>query len=72
MCSSYCVFRDVTKVESSDHEGKDTQVSFSTYRNTVKKNVQYRKKHMCKKVEYLQIFFFIFKPIFTLKETYYL
>jgi hypothetical protein len=32
MCSSYCVFRDVTKVESSDHEGNDTHVSFKTYR----------------------------------------
>ncbi len=28
--SSYCVFLVPTKVESSDHIGKETQVSFST------------------------------------------
>ncbi len=31
MCSSNCVFRELTKVESSDHEGNDTHVSFKTY-----------------------------------------
>lgn len=30
MCSSYCVFLELTKVESSDQEGKETQVSFKT------------------------------------------
>lgn len=30
-CSSYGVFLELTKVESSDQEGKETQVSFSTY-----------------------------------------
>lgn len=33
-CSSYGVFFELTKVESSDQEGNDTQVSFNTYTNT--------------------------------------
>lgn len=32
-CSSYGVFFELTKVESSDQEGNDTQVSFNTYTN---------------------------------------
>lgn len=33
-CSSYGVFFELTKVESSDQEGNDTQVSFNTYAHT--------------------------------------
>lgn len=31
MCSSYCVFLELTNVESSDQDGKETQVSFKTF-----------------------------------------
>lgn len=37
-CSSYGVFFELTKVESSDQEGNDTQVSFNTYTNSTTKN----------------------------------
>lgn len=37
-CSSYGVFFELTKVESSDQEGNDTQVSFNTYTNSTTRN----------------------------------
>ncbi len=44
MCSSYVVFLIVTKLESSDQDGNETQMSFNTYRqiNNKKKRMQLR------------------------------
>lgn len=39
MCSSYWVFLELTKVESSDQEGNDTQVSLSTYNQSAERLV---------------------------------
>lgn len=43
-CSSYGVFFELTKVESSDQEGNDTQVSFNTYTNSTTKK-HHKKNH---------------------------
>ncbi len=40
-CSSYGVFLELAKVESSDQEGNETQVSFSTYNKTMSLNRLY-------------------------------
>lgn len=44
-CSSYGVFFELTKVESSDQEGNDTQVSFNTYTNTTQNHQQFKKEN---------------------------
>ncbi len=58
MCSSYVVFLIVTKLESSDQDGNETQMSFNTYRQINNKRTQMQLKTNIRKAPWLQVWAF--------------